>query len=388
MNFKRFAESGGFKLLAVARFSGPAYALISYLLNGLAARVEEVVTSPGELALILGVTERQIKSALSELAESGVVQVTERNGSTCLLRMNLDTAHWRKLAKTPDAKNRRGLGDAKNVRTLHPQPPVPNGSHPVDMDKVTTETPQDKRKGKKKAAAEQDGLSAHEALVFPARSKAQKPGLHLAENPHLVSIEGGRNNRHSDEHPKAGARSGTQPEDIPGTVEHESQRILESFLKLRSSEQEFDRERELDYARLLAESHPTEHVLQLITHFGKEVPSLALLAGAWMHYSDTFHKHQNEQVDLESYRQRHMSAEKRIRTLANTELKKAQANKSILSADEQLLLRIFLRHEQPRRQLYWALKVRERYPHLHDFFAVTADLALPPNHHEGPHRKG
>jgi hypothetical protein len=107
-----------------------------------------------------------------------------------------------------------------------------------------------------------------------------------------------------------------------------------------------------------------------------------------MHYSDTFHKHQNEQVDLESYRQRHMSAEKRIRTLANTELKKAQANKSILSADEQLLLRIFLRHEQPRRQLYWALKVRERYPHLHDFFAVTADLALPPNHHEGPHRKG
>ncbi len=373
MNFKRFAERGGFKLLAVARLSAPAYALVSYLLNGLVARVEEVVTSAGELALILGVTERQIKSALTELSDSGIVHVTERNGSTCLLKMNLDPTQWRNLAKTPERSGRTGLGDAKNVRTLHPQPPVPNGSFPVDTDKIAEDQGKGRSKSKKSAAST-EGLTAHEALVFPARSKTGN---------HLVSINGGRLESH---HPKA-VRSNSEQSDVPSSVEHESQRIFESFLKTRGVDADLDEAKEQDYARLLAESHPTEHVLQLITHFGKEVPSLALLAGAWMHYSDTFHKHQTEQIDLESYRQRHQSAEKKIRTLANTELKKAQSHKTILSADEQLLLRIFLRHDQPRKQLYWALKVRERYPHLHDFFAVTADLALPPLQAETNHKK-
>lgn len=361
MNFKRFAERGGFKLLAVARFSAPAYAVICYLLNGLMAKVEEVVTSAGELALIVGVSERQVKAALQELSASGVIQLTERNGSTCLLKLNLDPTHWKNLGKSTDRKSRSALGDAKNIRTLHPQPPVPNGSHPV-------------------------GLSAHEALVFPARRRGIKAA---AEQPHsgLVSIKGGRSA--SGKKSSADKNSSSHPGDVPSSVEHESRRILEAFLKVagngNGNGNEIDAAREEEYARLLAEAHPTEHVLQLISHFGREVPSLAMLAGAWMHYSETFHKQQHEQVDLESYRQRHQSAEKKIRTLANTELKRAQAQKSILSADEQLLLRVFLRHDHPRRQLYWALKVRERYPHLHDFFAVTADLALPPhsdnNHH-------
>jgi len=383
VNFKRFAERGGFKLLAVARFSGPAYALVCYLLNGLVASVEEVVTSPGELALILGVSERQIKAALVELRESGVVHVTERNGSTCLLKMNLDPAQWRNLAKVSERKSRNALGDARNVRTLHPQPPVPNGSHPVDTDKLSSESAKNKRGGKSASGNKSSGLTAQEALVFPARSKSAKPSAAGHGPSGLVSIEGGRA-----EHGKHTHSNGHSAHEIPGSIEHEAMRIFDAFMKSRVERGELDENKELDYARLLSESHPTEHVLQLLTHFGKEVPSLALLAGAWMHYSDTFHKQQSEQVDLESYRQKHQSAEKKIRMLANTELKRAQAQKSILSTDEQLLLRIFLRHDQPRRQLYWALRVRERYPHLHDFFAVTADLALPPNHSEGPHRKG
>jgi hypothetical protein len=370
MDFKRFTERGGFKLLAVARLSAPSYALVSYLLNGLIARVEEVVTSAGELALILGVPERQIKAALAELSDSGIVQVIERNGSTRLLRMNLDPAQWRNLAKTPERTKRNGLGDAKNVRTLHPQTPVPAGSSPVELHQLT-ESP---AKGSSKPAGSSKGLSAHEALVFPAGSKSSGK---------LVSIEGGR----LDVRKNNGSNKSTPPSsEVPSSIEHEAMRIFESFAKTRGGDADFDEAKELDYARLLAESHPTEHVLQLITHFGREVPSLALLAGAWMHYSDTFHRHQNEQIDLENYRQRHQSAEKKIRSLANSELKKAQSNKAVLSADEQLLLRIFLRHEQPRKQLYWALKVRERYPHLHDFFAVTSDLALPP-HADNGHRK-
>ncbi|MBM3382986.1 MAG: hypothetical protein FJY29_11155 [Betaproteobacteria bacterium] len=359
MNFKRFAERGGFKLLAVARFSGPAYALVSYLLNCLTAKVEEVVTSAGELALILGATERQVKAALHELSDSGVVNVTERNGSTCLLKLNLDPTQWKNLGKPSEKKSRSALGDAKNVRTLHPQPPVPNGSQPV-------------------------GLSADEALVFPARRSGKRSTEGRGVG--LVSIEGGlRENGKSGSVQKNAAAQGA---DVPSSIEHESKRILEVFLKASGHVHELDEQREFEYARLLAEAHPTEHVLQLITHFGRDLPSLAMLAGAWMHYSETFHRHQHEQVDLESYRQRHQSAEKKIRTLANTELKRSQAQKTLLSADEQLLLRIFLRHEHPRRQLYWALKVRERYPHLHDFFAVTAELALPPNHNEAPNRKG
>lgn len=358
MNFKRFAERGGFKLLAVARFSAPSYALVCYLLNGLMAKVEEVVTSAGELALILGASERQVKSALQELSDSGVIQLTERNGSTCLLKLNLDPTVWKNLGK-PELKARSALGDAKNIRPLRPQPPVPNGSHPI-------------------------GLSAEEALVFPARRR----GTHsTTEQVHggLVTIDGGRksNGKNTSSQKNASQQNG----DSLSSVEHESKRILDAFLKASASSPDIDPEREAEYAHLLAEAHPTEHVLQLISHFGREVPSLALLAGAWMHYSETYHKQQHEQVDLESYRQRHQSAEKKIRTLANTELKKAQSQKSILSADEQLLLRIFLRHDHPRRQLYWALKVRERYPHLHDFFAVTAELALPPHHEHLNSRK-
>lgn len=349
VNFKRFADRGGFKLLAVARFSAASYALVCYLLNGLMAKVDEVVTSPGELALLLGVPEKQIKTALAELSESGVVDVQERNGATRLLRFNLDPAQWKNLAKSTDKKKRRGIGDAKNIRSLHPQPPVPNGSHLV-------------------------GLSADEALVFPLKTKKSKQSSEPVTGS-LYSIDGGLTSNHRNSKSHNGAQNG---KDIPSGVDHESQRIFDAFLKSGGVQEEFDADKEMDYARLLAEAHPTEHVLQLISHFGREVPSLALLAGAWMHYSETFHKQQHEQVDLESYRQRHQSAEKRIRTLANSELKRAQSHKVVLSADEQLLLRIFLRHEHPRRQLYWALRVRERYPHLHDFFAVTADLALPP----------
>ena len=358
MNLKKFADRGGFKLLAVARFSASSYALVCYLLNGLMAKVDEVVTSPGELALLLGVPEKQIKTALIELNESRVVEVTERNGTTRILKLNLDPTQWKNLAKSSDKKKRNAIGDVKNIHPLHPQPPVPNGSHLV-------------------------GLSAEEALVFPLKTKKSKSAPEQPAGA-LYSIQGGLKQENNNSKSR---KNSVNEADVPSSIDHESQRILDSFLSSIGSHEELDLDREMDYARLLAEAHPTEHVMQLISHFGREVPSLALLAGAWMHYSETFHKQQHEQVDLESYRQKHQSAEKRIRTLANSELNRAQSHKAVLSADEQLLLRIFLRHEHPRRQLYWALRVRERYPHLHDFFAVTAELALPPQSNDGGPRK-
>jgi hypothetical protein len=311
MSLKAFADAGGFKLLAVARLSSGAYSVMCYLLNCLAAGLEEVITSSGELAVLLGTSDKVVKAALDELLDSRMVSVTKGTGKTLVLKVAVDLSNWDKLGKAPQESG-------------------------------------------------EVGLNSQDALVFPRRRRKNQ----------LRALDGGRSlvsppeSEHSPAH--------------PDYSQLEADRIYQTF-KVQNSTPH-DPVKEKNYARLLAESHPVDQVASLLEFFGEEIPSLGLLAGAWVHYLDKFHHKEHEVDHLLERRKQYESLDRKLRNQANTELKKARANGIVLSADEELVLRIFTRHPHPRKQLYWALQARERYPHLQDFFDHTADIAQPDVH--------
>jgi hypothetical protein len=356
MLLQTFIDKGGFKLLAVARLSGAAYATVCYLCNCLAAGVEEIVTSTGELSLLLGVGERATRVALEELESSRIVFITgQGQGKTLALRLNVDPTSWDNLRKDPAPSKRRRspLGDAKNIHSLLPQSPLPEGqngrlrdvSDPSPGEKADGPTPTSENSGSIAMALGASGLSSREALIFPVGKQGQK-STEKHHNP-----------------------------DLEATA---IKRVLEVFGKYKDT---FDIEKETSYAALLSENHPVEQIVEILQAFGKEIPSLGLLAGAWLHYSERLHHLEKEEISLDAYRKKHETMEKKLRQLAHAELKRAQGLKVTLSADEELLLRIFTRHDQPRKQLYWALQAAARYPHLQEFFHATAHMAL--RHHKG-----
>ncbi len=383
-----FVDKGGFKLLAVARLGPGSLSLVCYLVNCMAAGVDEVVSSHGELAVLLGIPERAARAALEELESCRILAVTHPSppsaparlglsgGKTVALRLNLETSTWQNLRKeTQGGKRKRTpLGDAKNVHPLHPQRPhdesaaghdTPSGAPPGTVPstqgtpgtgsssgrlrdvthEVSKEAGSEAVRG---AAGEEVGLSPGDALLFPSGggvgSSADEPEGELAETA--------------------------------------VRRVLEAFAA--SKEAPLDEEKERAYAALLCENHPVEQIVLLIEAFGREIPSLGLLAGAWMHFSERFHHLEKEEISLLAFRKKVETLERRLRALALSELKRAQSLKVILSADEELLLRIFTRHVHPRRQLYWALQTKERYPHLQDFFNATAHMAQKPQKPQKP----
>lgn len=352
-----FIDKGGFKLLAVARLGPGSLALVCYLVNCMAAGVDEVVSSPGELAVLLGIPERSARAALEELESCSILDVTypskATRAKTFALRLNLDTARWQNLRKDPQASKRKRtpLGDAKNIHPLHPQRlhEDAQGSSKAQeeredakrpggrlRDVTLAPLPPEVSKGKRKAS----GLSPGDALLFPS-------GRGLPGDAH-------------------GA----------GLSETAVKRVLAAFAARKDDP--LDEEKERAYAALLCENHPVEQIVLILEAFGREIPSLGLLAGAWMHYSERFHHLEKEEISLSAFRKKAESLERRLRALALSELKRAQSLKVILSADEELLLRLFTRHAHPRRQLYWALQAKERYPHLQDFFNATAHMAQKP----------
>lgn len=386
-----FAELGGFKLLAVARLSPGAYSIVCYLLNSLVAGIEEVLSSPGELSVLLGISEKDVKQALEELEASKIISLTSGSGKTLVMRLGLEIGQWENLRRPVQARRKRAtLGDAKNIRALHPQTSstekekphsVPN-ERPGGVTGITpvggtgfTPSPAGQ------AGASSNGrskhghspLSSHEALVFPAKRATP------SQPPQLTALDGGKHG--------ASARGGIHSHDE--LLQKDADKVYDAFKSNHRGNHNPDKEK--SYALLLVESHPAEQVMSLILHFGGEIPSLGMLAGAWLHYSEKFNHTHTEVNDFEAYRKKHRAAEKKLRMLAQAELKRSQAHKLLLNADEELLLHIFVRHQQPRRQLYWALQARDRYPHLQDFFASLSDIALPPEPHKkpllgGPHK--
>lgn len=319
MSILTFAERGGFKLLAVSRLSAGAYSLVCYLLNCTAAGAEEVLSTSGELSVMLGITERLVRSAIDELASSHIIELMPvAKGPTFRLRICLDCSKWENLRRAPQNKKRTQIGDAHNI---HPMP-------------------------------------SHDALVFPA----QRIGNHK-----LQALAGGKEKQNK-----------TPQINSEEKLLNDALQIYDAFLN-QKSQGTHNPDKEKSYAHLLVESHPVEQILALIQHFGAEIPSLGMLAGAWLHYSEKFHKLNAATSDLQNYRKKHFTDDKKLRNLSQAELKRGAAGKVLLTDDEQLLLQIFVRHENPRRQLYWALQAKERYPHLDDFFVACKDLAIPPD---------
>lgn len=304
MNLNNFLESGGLKVLAVAKLNSCSYSLVLYLINCIVAKIDEIVSSAAELSILLGVTERQVKLAIDELIESNIIIVSKKQSKTLVLKMNLNATKWKNLRSTPEPK-KRILGDAKNLHSLIPQ----------------------KRTGGKLVALS-NSLSSDEALLFPKKIQRNSKNMEQAKP--------------SDEI-----------------------KILTAFAKYHGKN--FDEQKEQNFARLLLENHPFEQILSLINFFAKEIPSLSMLVGAWFHYMNKYKEETSEVDDLNAFRKKHEEFDSKIRSLASLELKKIQKEKKKISADEELLLHILIRHEQPRKQLYWALKARDRYPALTTF---------------------
>ena len=315
-------------MLSVARLGATSYALVCYLMNCLVAGVEEVVSSTGELSVLMGVPERMVRVALEELESCSIVLLTKTTGSkTLVMRFQLDVDQWKNLRTPQVARKRSHLGDAHNILSLHPQKPRGEDDHVANPSK----------------GSDLPGLSSEQALMFPSAK---------------------RKGRSNEELPKEGLE------------EVELRRVLEAFQKVKGLKSLS--EKELAYGKMLCESHPADQIVSLVEAFGAEMPSLSILAAAWVHYSERFHQLGQEELSLDAYRNKNDIVERKLRQLAHTELKRAQSFKLILSPEEELLLRIFTRHQQPRRQLHWALQVAERYPHLQDFFRATREMALKP----------
>jgi hypothetical protein len=298
VNLRNFGERGGFKVLAVARLSSCSYSLVLYVLNCLVAGIDEIVSSTGELSVLLGVSEKQVKFAIDELSENNILSITKKHGKTLVLKMNLDPEKWKNLRSSPE-RNKRVLGDAKNLHSIIPQKNLNEKPKPI---KVT--------------------LSSHEALLFPNKKKTKHEGIH----------------------------------------DEKLNKIIKIFTQ--NQKNNIDLEKETDFAKLLLENHPIDQIISLINFFSKEIPSLSMLAGAWFHYLNKYREETAEVDDLNAFRRKHEDYDKKIRNLAYFELKKIQKEKKSISADEELLLHILMRHEQPRKQLYWALKAKEKYPGL------------------------
>lgn len=313
MKLSNFWERGGFKVLAVARLGSCSYSLVLYVLNCFAAGIDEIVSSTVELSILLGVPERQVKLAVEELSESNILSVSKKHEKTLVLKINLDPEKWKNLRSSPEP-SKRMLGDAKNLHSLVPQKKINSKVKPVKV-----------------------SLSSEEALIFPKKMET-------------------KNNKIKNENKN---------------LDEEINKILEIFAKYHNNK--IDLKKEANFAKLLLENHPSDQIISLIHFFSKEIPSLSMLVGAWFHYMNKYREETSDVDDLNAFRKKHEVFDEKIRYLATSELKKIQKEKKSISADEELLLHILIRHEHPRKQLYWALKARERYPALKTFLDTMKD---------------
>lgn len=317
VNLRNFWEQGGFKVLAIANLGSCSYSLFLYILNCIVAGIDEIVSSTGEISILLGVPEKQVKIAIEELSESNILRVTKKHGRTLVLKLNLNPEKWKNLRRFPEG-NKRILGDAKNLHSLIPQNKISTKLKPTNI-----------------------ALSSQEALVFPKKID--------------ISIK----------HKKS--------KDNKSTLDIEIKKILKIFEKYQKNK--INVTKESSFARLLLENHPIDQIIALIHFFSKEIPSLSMLAGAWFHYLNIYREETTEVDDLNAFRKKHLNFDEKIRALASSELKKIQKEKKIITPDEELLLHILIRHDQPRKQLYWALKAKERYPGLTLFLTQAKNSA-------------
>ena len=150
------------------------------------------------------------------------------------------------------------------------------------------------------------------------------------------------------------------------------EKVLNEYIQERSlGLTELDAEEEA--ARLLTDTHPIEQIELILRHFGKRIKSLNLLAGSWQHFQELFES-ETQRVDLIDARKKHQQLDEKLRSIAREWLSKAPDYN--LSEDETAVLKVIVFHQHPRRQLYWAYQLRERYENLKPFFLDNAELML------------
>ena len=84
--------------------------------------------------------------------------------------------------------------------------------------------------------------------------------------------------------------------------------------------------------------------------------------------------------DIQSYREKCENFDSKIRMLATSELNRIKKENISITSDEALLLEILINHQQPRKQLYWALHAKVIYQNLKEFLElakIEAKLVIP-----------
>jgi hypothetical protein len=149
-------------------------------------------------------------------------------------------------------------------------------------------------------------------------------------------------------------------------------KILAKFKGDRSLDHE-ELEKSREVAEVLLETHPAPQILLMLDHFGDRIRSLSYLASSWQHYLDQF-EYESQSISLLDAKQKQLEVQKEIRDLAQDLLDRS--DQVGLKEEERTVLKVLLKHRHPRRQLYWAYTVRDRYPNLVDFFEKTKPMML------------
>jgi hypothetical protein len=346
--WKTFVEFGGFKILALAGLSRAAYQIVCYLMNCYVSGIHEVLTSNKELSVLLGMTAFDVQDSLEVLTEMQIVRRQHNNGERFVLAIALDPKKWThlRLPEESKARQRGHIGDATNVLSLFPQAmSFPHGDEAtpgLEIAKASTE--------ETNAGAQAGGEDASPANPFESAEDSAGRVLGIAG---------------------ALAFDGMKPQDEKG--------LLASYLALHPSN---DPDREKFFLDTLFGSHSHEQVERMVIVFGAELRSLGFLVGAWTHYAQKLEQILAEEPtsDLDAFRRLSDAQDVEIRRAAREFARRCNEDAVTLASAERVLLTVLEEHDHPRRQLYWALKIRGRYPQLAKFFDEQMHIAqMPPS---------
>ena len=127
-------------------------------------------------------------------------------------------------------------------------------------------------------------------------------------------------------------------------------------------------------ALVLVKKYSFDAVLFMLKHFSEQIESLSDLLNKWEDYQKDLQARLTK-IDFSEAKKQHDNDDHTLREIAKKCLSLAQ--KENLSSEEVRLLEIIIENDHPRRQLFWAYRVRENYPNLEAFFTDNFKLMLP-----------
>ena len=189
-------------------------------------------------------------------------------------------------------------------------------------------------------------LNSHEAIIYPF-SRSRKTHLEII------------------------ARS-VLSEDENNISVQTWERVCKAFRDYCDPDKKTNTENE-KYAKILVDTHPVDQVIFFIRYFKHRIISLSLLASNWVHFQELYEV-ETQKIDLVAARKKHIALDEKLKESAKNWIDMSDQYK--LSDEEINVLKLFIRHRHPRRQLFWAFQARSRYVHLNDFFIENFNLML------------